>query len=678
MQLTHLFSRNAFTAAILVAVLGVSSHPLQAQLEDLFNQGDALGRTMAMEDPEVNVWLEPANAGPGDVVTLSVNVVLPEGLHTYSMNRDYGGATVIDISDTAGLEPVDKQFTPSHSPEVVFDPNQKKSLEEYTEQVTWTRKYRIPRDADPNSVSIAGELDLKVCSFAKCTPYTKPFRVALADMSVPVSGAGSENSHPFVFEETPEIREKPGPATVRVQISPENAAAGEEVTLRVTVAMQEPWHTYSMTQKPKAATPTTIELEEISGLAAIESGFTPSHAPQPFVLEGLEDLDPLEVHHGEIHWTRRYQVLPGTAAGQFGLKGHVRYQLCTNAKCLSPTTVEFALGELGGPTASATEVTTASTGTETAEQVSAAELPLYLLYAFLGGLILNVMPCVLPVIAIKVMSFVQQAGESRGRILALNVTYAAGVISVFLVLATLAVVVGLGWGGLFRHSGFNLAMACVVFAMGLSLLGVFEIPIPGFVGSAAGSQQQEGLVGAFCTGILATLLATPCSGPFLGTTLGWSVAQETHVTFLVWAVMGVGMASPYLMFGFFPSAIKWLPKPGDWMVRLKEFAGFVLMGTVIFLVSIIDEALTIPSLIMLLGIALGLWMIGNLYTLNSHINHKWTVRVSAAVLTAMICTFGFSLSRQGIELPWQPFSQATANESVSKQNVVLIDFTADW
>ena len=135
------------------------------------------------------------------------------------------------------------------------------------------------------------------------------------------------------------------------------------------------------------------------------------------------------------------------------------------------------------------------------------------MFAFLGGLILNVMPCVLPVIAIKVLSFVQQAGEDRGRIFLLNATYSLGVISVFMLLATLAAFFGTSWGGQFQSIEFLVAMSALVFVMGLSLLGVFEIPIPGFVGSSAGG-HQEGLGGAFMTGIFATILATPCSGPF--------------------------------------------------------------------------------------------------------------------------------------------------------------------
>ncbi|HAH49413.1 MAG TPA: disulfide bond formation protein DsbD, partial [Planctomycetaceae bacterium] len=303
----------------------------------------------------------------------------------------------------------------------------------------------------------------------------------------------------------------------------------------------------------------------------------------------------------------------------------------------------------------------------------------YLFFAFLGGLILNVMPCVLPVVAIKVMSFVQQAGESRTRIFALNIFYSLGVLTVFLGLASLAVFAGLGWGGLFQSTKFNIIMACIVYAMGLSMLGVFEIPVPGMVGSAASGQQKEGLPGAYLTGILATLLATPCSGPFLGPVLAWSVMQTPAITYLVWSVMGLGMASPYIIFSVFPKAINYLPKPGMWMVRFKEFSGIVLMGAVIFIISFLDESLTIPVLIMLLGITTGLWMIGSLYSHNSSFQKKMIVRTAALLLTAGIGLFGYNMSQKSTnDLPWVPFNVAELQKLRTENKTILIDFSAEW
>jgi thiol:disulfide interchange protein len=222
-------------------------------------------------------------------------------------------------------------------------------------------------------------------------------------------------------------------------------------------------------------------------------------------------------------------------------------------------------------------------------------------------------------------------------------------------------------------------MACLVFAMGLSLLGVFEIPVPGMIGSAAGGNQREGLLGAVMTGVFATLLATPCTGPLMGTALGWSIRQPTHVVYLVWGVLGLGMASPYLVLGMFPRLVRWLPKPGNWMIRLKEFAGFVLLASVIFIIYYIDKRFTIPVLVMLLGVALGLWMIGNLYDINSHIRHKMTVRVTAVILTIFICWIGYGLAGENKHrLHWEPFSESRLTALLKENKTVLVDFTAEW
>jgi thiol:disulfide interchange protein len=142
--------------------------------------------------------------------------------------------------------------------------------------------------------------------------------------------------------------------------------------------------------------------------------------------------------------------------------------------------------------------------------------------------------------------------------------------------------------------------------------------------------------------------------------------------------MGLGMAFPYLVIGVFPGAVKWLPKPGAWMIRLKEFAGFVLMGTVIFIITTLDENLVAPLLVILLGISLGLWMIGNLYDVNSDVKRKTLVRLCAVALTAAICLVGYGWDKlSGPKLPWQPFSEAKLEESLAKNKTVLIDFTSD-
>ncbi len=709
-------SRLKLVVCVILGALIAAPDPASAQLDDL--NLDLFGNKNASAVPEgkeivYEAKIVPSEAKPGDEVTLQLTATVAEGWHTFSLTQPRKGATptIIKIEDDSGLIPLGKGFTASRPPHQRAETVGKTTFEfeEYTGKITFSRRLQVPDDIALGEAVIAGEVSHQICKDGAgglCVQGESPFSVSLkvAAADSPASPAAKQGPQETTF--------KYRGATWTASLSSGEAAPGETVQLRVEADFEEGWHTYGLDQtRPDGNGPYATALR-IEKQGHLELSPDWSVAPPP---EGRNEplFDGLKVweHHGKIVWSREIEVPADAEPGEYPIAGRAGYQACRETACDppvsftfegsltvtdSPKSVPLALavsgpikgGKAAGFIEEAMEERAAHRkesqlyGTETyaaAEHQTDQSLAVYLVFAFVGGFILNFMPCVLPVIAIKVMSFAKQAGEDRSRILALNVVYSFGVISVFLVLATLAVFLGLGWGGLFQNANFNLIMACIVFAMGLSLLGVFEIPMPGMVGSAAGGQQQEGLLGAFSTGIFATLLATPCSGPFLGTTLGWSITQPAVVVYLVWGMMGLGMASPYLVIGWFPAAVKWLPKPGNWMVRLKEFAGFVLMGTVIFIVHILQDSYTIPALVMLLGIALGLWMIGNLYDINSHIRHKTLVRVSAGVLTAGICWFGYGLTQKGeTELPWQPFSGATLEASLAENKTVLIDFTADW
>jgi suppressor for copper-sensitivity B len=247
-----------------------------------------------------------------------------------------------------------------------------------------------------------------------------------------------------------------------------------------------------------------------------------------------------------------------------------------------------------------------------ANRLKANNLWSQVLLGFLGGIILNLMPCVLPVIGLKILAFVEQSGDSRGHGFMLNLWYSAGLISVFLLLAALAIFANLGWGQLFQYPAFNVAMAVIIFVMGLSFLGIWEIPIPGFVGrgTAVSLAEREGFSGAFAKGIVTTILATPCTGPFMASALAWAVSQPAQNTFLVFFSVGLGMASPYLLIGAFPELIRFLPKPGAWMDTFKHIMGFVLMATVVYIFTFLDWAYVVPTVGLLMAFWAGCWWIG--------------------------------------------------------------------
>jgi suppressor for copper-sensitivity B len=666
------------------------------RLENILNPSGAPGALGSPTDshpadgdqqPSLRVGLIPLNAKTGDVVTLSVTVAVPGDSYTYSTNPGGLGATRIDVSQTAGLSPLG-EFEADHAPKIVTDETTGKPVEKFEQGVTWLRQYRMTAER-PEDVRVAGLIDLKYCNTKGCRVFSQKFDARLTKATLAEASAAAEPAPALSQVVIPKsFGGQSGHVKLHFLLSPSDPQPGDVVTLGVTMELDPDWHTYSTTQKPGIGSTTTkIELASTKNLVPMGERFKPTRDPE-VIGKGVTGLEPKEVYHGEITWTRKFKYQPTGNEKGFGVSGKIDYGVCNQAMCLPPKTVKFSLGDVKGAGAPPAPITDDSDQTGDESLVSeSGTLGFYLLAAFFGGMLLNIMPCVLPVLAIKVLSFVQQAGESRSRIFLLNVAYSLGVIAVFLALATLAAGTELGlsksggfaWGSLFQNTRFNLVMACLVFAMGLSLLGVFEIPVPGFVGSAAGGAKREGILGAVLTGVFATLLATPCTGPFMATALGWAVSQPALTVYLIFGVMGLGMAFPYLVLGLFPQLVRWLPKPGNWMIRFKEFAGFVLLASVIFIIYYTDKRYTIPLLVMLLGVSLGLWMIGNLYDINSHIRHKMTVRVIALALTVLICWTGFSLSGENkYRLPWQPFSESKIAALLKENKPVLVDFTADW
>lgn len=669
-------------------------------------------------DPENNQTAEPKfefklnkkSYQLGEEALFTIKVTFPEGGYTYSQENQTGTKPRFTLSTISGLKPVQEKFQPDRKPLEVYESVLKKNASKFYESVTWTRKFQV--DGSSAKVQIAGRLDIPICDKRTCRVVTQKFNVQAGGVVVEVipeeeeessfgeDGAfGEEVSGEGAFgeemaDEEPELEVYPlqWNDTIRsldkevVNVKAELVEAGELYELKIIAEIADSWHVYS-TDPQENARPAEFKITNLNGLEETDSGFVPDRSPEQKQEQIGNSVVTQKFYKNQIVWTKTLK--PVSAEAYKGVSGTIRLQTCQNDLCLRPSNFEFQLGTLTPGTALASDGSAGEAGArfETYQhQIDEIVIPdekigftTYLLYAFLGGLILNAMPCVLPVLAIKILSFVKQAGEDRSQIIALNSAYSAGVIAVFMILATLAVVAGYGWGELFQKTEFNLFMTCFIFAMSLSLLGLYEIPIPGLFGAASG-QQKEGLTGAFFTGVFATLLATPCSGPFLGVTLAWSVQQPPQVTYLIWFTMGLGMASPYLIVGLFPGLISWLPKPGNWMVRMKELAGFILLGTVIFLFSYIEERFKTPLLVMLLGAGFALSIIGRAPANLISRGKYWFTRLSSIAVLIVICggAYWFGESKGHEQLNWQPFSTAKLMELRDEGKTVLIDFSAEW
>jgi thiol:disulfide interchange protein DsbD len=325
-----------------------------------------------------------------------------------------------------------------------------------------------------------------------------------------------------------------------------------------------------------------------------------------------------------------------------------------------------------------------------------------LLFAFIGGLILNIMPCVLPVIALKILGFVSEAKSEPRRVRKLGLIYALGVLLSFLALA--AVVVGVkaaghhaGWGMQFGSPVFIVCLTTLVTLVALNLFGIFEVTLGGRALDTAGElASKHGAAGAFFNGVLATVLATPCTAPFLGAALGFAFAQSASVIVLIFLTVGLGLASPYILLSWNPAWLKFLPKPGAWMEKFKIAMGFPMLATVVWLFNVAASSYGKNVLwlgIFLVVVAFAAWIFGEFFQRG---RSRRGVAL-AVVLILLIGGYAFALEKEldwraalpettstgslkesadGID--WQPWSAEAVAQARAAGKPVLVDFTADW
>lgn len=314
--------------------------------------------------------------------------------------------------------------------------------------------------------------------------------------------------------------------------------------------------------------------------------------------------------------------------------------------------------------------------------------------AMLGGLILNLMPCVLPVLSMKLLSVVSQGGRAQRDVRMSFVASAAGILFSFLLLAgglvgLKAGGVAVGWGIQFQQPLFLVAMALLVALFAYNLFGLFEIAMPGWVGSldarAAGhGTGTHSLAGHFMTGALATLLATPCSAPFLGTAVGFALARGATEVFLIFTALGLGLALPYLLVAAVPGLAMRLPRPGAWMVTIRRFLGLALLATTLWLLSVLSVqvgplAATVAGLL-LLAVGLTLWLGRDGLGLHRHTSLGLTalLAVSMFALPASLGMPREPANRSVAADYWQPLDVKNIPLQIAEGKLVFVDVTADW
>lgn len=301
-----------------------------------------------------------------------------------------------------------------------------------------------------------------------------------------------------------------------------------------------------------------------------------------------------------------------------------------------------------------------------------------LLFGLLAGLILNLMPCVLPVLGFKLSAFIAAAGQEGDKIERVrafrehNIFFALGILAWFIVLAVVLSWAGLAWGQLFQQTPVLFGLMLVVFLLALSMFGVFTLPVLDIKASASSSPRMQ----AFMTGAVATLLATPCSGPLLGGVLGWAFGQSPFILGIVFVAVGLGMASPYIALSIWPKLVHKMPRAGAWTGTVEQVVGFFLMATALYLWTILPQELMAPTLYTLFVSALCAWIWGRWSGPATSTVQRILVRLCAILIIASMTIWTFTpKDTEGIV--WHDFDAVSVQKMLGHEPLIL-EFTADW
>lgn len=496
----------------------------------------------------------------------------------------------------------------------------------------------------------------------------------------------------------------------RLIVDREEVELGEEIRVGVLFELEPEWHVYG--EEPgDAGLPTSILWYsegadvQITSWPATEEFIDPSGRirtngySERVVFESdatvVQTDGALELSVDVDYLACKIQCLPGTAklrrSVPIGTSKPASEQVLALFDNFGRDRIAPIAGAPEGTSAKATALSApahAKVDVAVAAAAPATPVPLWqaLLLALLGGVLLNLMPCVFPVLALKVFGFVSTAAH-RPTALKHSAAYAGGIVGSMMILATVVVAVKLGgdavgWGFQFQSPAYLVALTLFMVVFALNLFGVFDVqslPLPSNAGEAS-------LGRSFVDGTLAVVLATPCSAPFLGTAVGFALASGPAVIYATFIAVGLGLAAPFMVACTIPGIGKRLPRPGAWMEQLERFLGFVLLGTAIWLLWVFGQSAGVNGITALLVcallVSLGGWIYGRLQYRGSA--SKW-LGLSAAVALLILPAARLqpwaigAPAAQVVEvgrfIPWDP-AQIRAEQAAGR--VVFVDFTADW
>ncbi|MGB5344221.1 MAG: thioredoxin family protein [Thermoanaerobaculia bacterium] len=470
-------------------------------------------------------------------------------------------------------------------------------------------------------------------------------------------------------------------------------APGEQASLAAVMDIERGWHTNSNQPTFEYLIPTKIEIALPAGWPGASIDY-PRGEMKTFAFAD----QPISVYEDEVALIATFIIPDSQAEGVVPVELRLTYQACDDRSCLPPVTTartfDLTIGFGGQPTRQEIFQVREADSSPTASQKPPTSLPLILLLGVVGGLILNAMPCVLPVLSLKIFGLVKSAGKGRSQVVVGSLATALGILLSFWALALAAILArsagaAVGWGVQFQEPTFVVVLTLIVILFCLNLWGVFEIVLPMRLAQFADSGPKEGVPGHLASGLFATLMATPCSAPFLGTAVSFALSQPASTIFAVFTAIAVGMALPYFILAAAPRAAQLLPKPGPWMDNLRIVMGFLLAAAAIWLLYVLAAQVSRERLafieLAILGMAMFVWIRHN-STTRGWIRKLAIVGIVVTMVVAVALAAGADATvvnpsataySTGL-IDWLTFDRQEAERLASAGHLVFVDVTADW
>jgi len=700
-------TKRTFLSAFLFLVLFTSSAiatelpsvPDDARAEGAFD--DRAGEARV----ESRLYLDSTSVSPGQKVRIGVVMLPDEHWHTYWRNSGDSGLATRVTYKAVDLEDAKASPMSWPAPEVFYLEKGDITTFGYEVRVMHAATITLPENLDAEQVTFEATADYLTCK-VECIPGNQTMRV-----TVPVAKERAPASKEVLalFKEHDArlpVSAKSAGVTLSVKTSQDKFRPGDDVSAEVKLDLCA-----------KGKEKKDCARYELDHDGEVTRAMIPDLAP---MIEWKVARVEVAEDGGAVTFLLTGDVAPGKRADKTRAAGVIKLRDLTKKKPLAvsfdhdiPTADKGSKIEAtplsllappvdpgegsGAPEDSALSSTPEDAGA--APPVEPVSFLYALLLAFFGGMLLNVMPCVFPVLTLKVASIAQVAHKERGSMLAHGLAYSAGILATMQALAAVVIAMRLlgaqaGWGFQFQNPYFLLGLAGILILFTANLFGAFEFDIPmgGKLGKVA--DIEPGLKQSFAEGLLCVLLATPCSAPFMGTAVGFALSASPLEILAIFSMLGIGLALPFVALCALPAWTKLLPKPGPWLEHLKHLLAFSLLATTIWLVWLVGQSFgangMAVSLVFLVAVAIGAWMFG-LVQYSAGAFKKRAAQLIAIAIVGLAGAWAYQLFSSDVEtsgvaaasnssdgIDWEPFDEERIAKTLAAGKPVFVDFTADW